>query len=403
MEKIKIFSAYYKQYYIPKSPIFCPIHVGHINSQNELGLLADDTGDNISSKNLTFNEVTAQYWVWKNYKEAEFVGFCHYRRYLIYPSENNIYNKISNKIRRTFKIKNKNFTTQMDEKLNLFTSKILNDTEKYDIFVPREILMPLTLEEQYEKFHVIDHYIQLGKSIEKEAPELSKYFMLASSRKAIFLGNLFIMKFEIFDNYMQKAIKVLEDVEKNIVLPDDAYQRRAIGFLSERLFTVFMYYILDTQDYKVKKLDILNSDSLLGQDSKKQEKSFSNTGVKKNSKNIFFAIDSFSSDSFQNIEVMGWAVLPKVNNKFIKKFIQLYSSNEKYTYSLEDSLREDIVLENTSYPSSGFYQKINTEDLIEGKYSVKLILEDEEKQQFISYLEDYKVFKNENGIVIIKI
>jgi hypothetical protein len=291
----------------------------------------------------------------------------------------------------------------MDEKLNLFTSKILNDTEKYDIFIPREILMPLTLEEQYEKFHVIDHYIQLGKSIEKEAPELSKYFMLASSRKAIFLGNLFIMKFKIFDDYMQKAIKVLEDVEKNIVLPDDAYQRRAIGFLSERLFTVFMYYILDTQDYKVKKLDILNSDSLLGQDSKKQEKSFSNTGVKKNSKNIFFAIDSFSSDSFQNIEVMGWAVLPKVNNKFIKKFIQLYSSNEKYTYSLEDSLREDIVLENTSYPSSGFYQKINTEDLIEGKYSVKLILEDEEKQQFISYLEDYKVFKNENGIVIIKI
>ena len=95
MEKIKIFSAYYKQYYIPKSPIFCPIHVGHINSQNELGLLADDTGDNISSKNLTFNEVTAQYWVWKNYKEAEFVGFCHYRRYLIYPSENNIYSKTS--------------------------------------------------------------------------------------------------------------------------------------------------------------------------------------------------------------------------------------------------------------------------------------------------------------------
>ena len=218
MEKIKIFSAYYKQYYIPKSPIFCPIHVGHINSQNELGLLADDTGDNISSKNLTFNEVTAQYWVWKNYKEAEFVGFCHYRRYLIYPSENNIYSKIRNKIRRTFKIRNKNFTSQMDEKLNLFTSKILNDTEKYDIFIPREILMPLTLEEQYEKFHVIDHYIQLGKSIEKEAPELSKYFMLASSRKAIFLGNLFIMKFEIFDNYMQKAIKVLEDVEKNIVL-----------------------------------------------------------------------------------------------------------------------------------------------------------------------------------------
>ena len=100
---------------------------------------------------------------------------------------------------------------------------------------------------------------------------------------------------------------------------------------------------------------------------------------------------------------MGWAVLPKVNNKFIKKFIQLYSSNEEYTYSLEDSLREDILLEITSYPSSGFYQKINTEDLIEGKYSVKLILEDEEKQQFISYLEDYKVFKNENGIVIIKI
>ena len=48
----------------------------------------DDEGDNISQKNKTYCELTAQYWAWKN-EDADYYGFFHYRRYLAFdPSLN---------------------------------------------------------------------------------------------------------------------------------------------------------------------------------------------------------------------------------------------------------------------------------------------------------------------------
>ncbi len=48
------------------------------------GVLHDNVGENISDLNPHLNEVTALYWVWKHpeVRQSEFVGFCHYRRFL---------------------------------------------------------------------------------------------------------------------------------------------------------------------------------------------------------------------------------------------------------------------------------------------------------------------------------
>ena len=57
-----------------------PIQTGAANKTPWPGYLRDDVGDNISSKNRYFGELTGLYWVWKNTTDEK-VGWCHYRRF----------------------------------------------------------------------------------------------------------------------------------------------------------------------------------------------------------------------------------------------------------------------------------------------------------------------------------
>ena len=93
VSNIKIFVAHHKPWYIYEDDIYVPIQVWKKNAKVDLWILWDDTGDNISEKNSNYAELTAQYWVWKNYdlSDVDYVWFCHYRRYMVY---NYKYNKL---------------------------------------------------------------------------------------------------------------------------------------------------------------------------------------------------------------------------------------------------------------------------------------------------------------------
>lgn len=73
---------------------YIPIHVGAscVSETNtgskDLGYVKDDTGQNISSKNSEYSELTAVYWAWRNLS-AEYVGLVHYRRYFSVSKKGN--------------------------------------------------------------------------------------------------------------------------------------------------------------------------------------------------------------------------------------------------------------------------------------------------------------------------
>ena len=94
--KIKIFVSHHKPWYIYEDDVFVPIQVWKKNSKVDLWILWDDTWDNISEKNDSYAELTAQYWVWKNYdlSDVDYVWFCHYRRYMTYCYRPNFFNYI---------------------------------------------------------------------------------------------------------------------------------------------------------------------------------------------------------------------------------------------------------------------------------------------------------------------
>lgn len=55
----------HKKDYWYDGPGFLPIQVGKALSNIDLGIQGDNTGDNISSKNPNYCELTAHYWYWK--------------------------------------------------------------------------------------------------------------------------------------------------------------------------------------------------------------------------------------------------------------------------------------------------------------------------------------------------
>ena len=85
---IKIIVAAHKKYWMPTDPVYLPVHVG-AEGKAPIGYMPDNTGDNISSKNPHFCELTGLYWAWKNL-DADYLGLVHYRRYFTRREVHNI-------------------------------------------------------------------------------------------------------------------------------------------------------------------------------------------------------------------------------------------------------------------------------------------------------------------------
>ena len=81
MEKIKIIVCCHKDDIKASSDVYLPLHVGKAISNKELNITCDNDGENISAKNLSYCELTGLYWAWKNLKDVDYIGLCHYRRY----------------------------------------------------------------------------------------------------------------------------------------------------------------------------------------------------------------------------------------------------------------------------------------------------------------------------------
>ena len=80
--RVKVLVAAHKNYEMPTDPMYLPVFVGKdLHPDVNHTFQGDNTGDNISQKNPTYNELTAIYWGWKNL-DVDAMGLVHYRRTL---------------------------------------------------------------------------------------------------------------------------------------------------------------------------------------------------------------------------------------------------------------------------------------------------------------------------------
>ena len=237
MKNIKIIVATHKKYEMPKYEIYMPVQVGK-EGKETLGYQADNEGENISSKNPFFCELTGMYWAWKNL-DADYIGLVHYRRHFS---------------KKRF-VKNKR---DIEKKLEL----VLNDNEVEKILEKSDIILPKkrkyyieNLYSHYEHTLYIEPLDETGKIIKEKYPEYYAEFEKLHTRTSAHMFNMFIMKKEIFDRYCTWLFDILFELENRTDISKyDSFHARFPGRISELLLDVW----INTNKLEYKELKVLN-------------------------------------------------------------------------------------------------------------------------------------------------
>ncbi|MDD6222259.1 MAG: DUF4422 domain-containing protein [Lachnospiraceae bacterium] len=223
MSDAKIIIAAHKKYRMPSFSCYVPVQVG-AEGKADLGYERDDKGENISSKNPSFCELTGLYWAWKNLS-ADYIGLVHYRRY--------------------FSL-NKRTSDPFDNVLN--DEEVKSLTDRYKVIVPKKRKYYIeTLESHYAHTHFIDQLDATRKIIKQNYPDYLEDYDHVVRQRWGYMFNMMIMRRDLLDAYCSWLFDILFTLEKKYKKPDlSAFQRRFYGRVSEIIFNVWLAHQLRT-------------------------------------------------------------------------------------------------------------------------------------------------------------
>lgn len=252
MKNIKLLICYHKPATLFKDEILTPIHVGRANACKRFApedknfqwllenMIGDDTGENISEKNGSYNEMTSLYWAWKNYDKIgnpDYIGLMHYRRHFVFREDGPI----------VYNIEDFNQDTYLDE-INYSIEKVNEIVEGCDFVAHIGKVI-----------NVYNHYIENHRQEDLDLAVkimLEKHPEYETVTKEYFAGdysnfcNMFIFSKKIFFKYCEWIFDILEEFENRV----DVSEKRF--FISERLTGIFIADLMRRKELKYKVLPI---------------------------------------------------------------------------------------------------------------------------------------------------
>ena len=239
------------------NPLFCNVIAGSDFQKSPVpaGVFKDNVGENISSKNKSYCELTTQYWAWKNVK-ADYYGFCHYRRFFSFNPDKLKENEWGT-------VEYSALNDKVMEELHLNEKDMRSYIENYDFLIaegiPTQKLLAKSVYDHYEKapeLHIEDVKILL-EIIKEKYPEISDAAEAFFKGKTFYPCNMFIMKRELFDEYSAMLFDILEEFENRVDM--SLYSRegyRTTGHLGERMVGIFYEYLKKKGGYRLGELQI---------------------------------------------------------------------------------------------------------------------------------------------------
>ena len=249
---IKLLICYHKQAPLFKDNILTPIHVGRALANKRLSpeseeykwlndnMIGDDTGDNISEKNGSYNEMTALYWAWKNYEELgnpDYIGMMHYRRHFVYQEGEMGEKRFEEFDKDTYY-----------EQIRYSESKLQEFVKDCDYIT--HLGRVDNVYKHYCDSHKQEDLDKALSIIKKLHPEYTATIKKYVSGSISNFCNMFILKKELFFKYCEFVFSVLEEFEKQV----DISEKRL--FISERITGVFFAHLMEDKTLKYKVVPI---------------------------------------------------------------------------------------------------------------------------------------------------
>lgn len=222
--RVKIFVVAHKPFEIPEGEALVPIHVGRmlyvrrrmadgsgvIEPDDPMAsMMGDDTGENISEKNSSYCEMTAHYWIWKNVKDAEYVGLCHYRRYFgVDITEGNI-------------------------------DLLMQDT---DVILVEPSYYMDSVYSYFSKFVGAENMTILSMVMKKHCPDYFDTLETICDGVKFHPFNMLICRKSLFDQYCEWMFSILEECENYVKPAPYTNARRALAYMAEMLTGVYFIH-----------------------------------------------------------------------------------------------------------------------------------------------------------------
>lgn len=239
---VRLYGVFHKPFYQPAVDFVIPIQAGKANATVKLAMIGDDTGDNISALNPFFCELTVLYWIWKNvpFASNDYWGLCHYRRYFYIPFKNVFISK--SKVLTLYPLAGE-IDMVVNKKLQQY---MLHQFCSHDVIVqkPQPTFKKrgkaLGIEAHYLKDHVPDDWALMKKTVLELYPDYAECLGQFCNQTTLSFANMMVAKATVWNDYLSWLFPIMFTMYPKMKISEDAYQSRAIAFISERLLNLYL-------------------------------------------------------------------------------------------------------------------------------------------------------------------
>lgn len=203
------------------------LQVGAGLTKQRVAEYTDDTGDNISCKNVNYCELTALYWIWKNKlvdfvpenqnneSDAEYFGLFHYRRILDITNED------------LFRLKENNI----------------------DVILPYPTVHEPDIGEHHARYVKEEDWQAMLHALIELQPEYGESSVEIFTQPYFYNYNMIIAKKKVLADYCAWLFPILERTEELSEPKGEERADRYIGYLGENLMT--LYFLHNRKNLKI--------------------------------------------------------------------------------------------------------------------------------------------------------